>query len=609
MCKILVISPYVGLKDLFLEVNKQLKKDMDVYVGDLYDGLAIAKSLEHRGYDVIISRGATAKLLQKHLITPVMEIPLTGYDILRTLTLLNGFSGKIGMMSYLNNIPGAHTIGKLLNMDITFYPINEEHEIEGEIERASNEGVQIIIGDVITTTAAAKFGIQAILITSGKEAIIETIANVEQLMYYVDKERNYANQLQEAFANTEEGVFIFDDSRVCTFMNEQAKRYVQFLDEGEVLTWNKLQTMIPNLNGLGEELKEIEVTMNGHTIQFRFTLLTEKNCFALFIKRKNPQQIEKSQEQPAYFHFNSLVARSEKIKQLLEVAKKVSRSNLPVIIYGEQGVGKESLAQAIHNHSERRQHSYVYINCEAYTASQLERELFGERHGEVLQRGALERANNGTLFIEAIGSMPFDLQGKLFQALTTKQITFLPHAESVEVNVRFVVADTKPLDLLVQRGKFREDLYEALNCFMLKIPPLRERIEDMDDLVRLFIASSNAVTKKQISGLRTPVLKEMKKLAWPGNIEQLKWTIEQMCLLSGGPFIEHQDVESLLSKLKVQERDSQLNAIDIHGKTLQNIEEEVIMTVLKQEDFNQSQAAKRLGINRSTLWRKIKQLT
>lgn len=601
VCKFLVISPYEGLKDLFLEVNKEIRKEMDVYVGDLSEGLAIAKSLEHRNYDVIISRGATAQLLQKHFSIPVMEIQMTGYDILRTLTLLNGFSGKIGMMSYLNNIPGANTIGQLLNMDITFYPISEENEIEREIERASNEGVQIIIGDVITTMTAAKFGIQAILITSGKEAILETVKNAEQLVYYLQKEKNQFTSLQQTFEQIEEGVLLFDERHLCTFINHKARNDFHFIEESDSFTIEKLFEVVPKLKMIEQTTKaskEIEAKMNGEIFRWCFIPI-DGGGQALVMKKQETASYQENGDERAYFHFSSLVAGSNEMKHLIHIAKKVSLSDLPIIIYGESGVGKNSLAQAIHNHSERHAKPYVFVNCEAYDEPQLERELFGS-FGGLLQKGAMERAEGGTLFIEAIGSMPFNLQGKLLQRLTDQKN-----------RIRLIVASSHPLGSLIESGQFREDLYHALNSFSLKVPSLKEREDDLEDFIRIFIAISNESSKKQISGLRQSVLEELKRFTWPGNIQQLKRVVEQMCLVSEGPFVEYKEVQPLLRKLKEEEqaRDEALHQIAIANKTLQEIEEEAILAVLKQEDFNQSKAARRLGINRSTLWRKIKQRT
>ncbi len=581
MCKILAICPYVGLRDLFLEVKEELQLDVDVYVGDLYDGLALASSLEHRGYDVMISRGATAKLLKKHVSTPVVEIPVTGYDILRTLTLLNGFSGKIGMMTYLNNIPGAHAIGKLLHMDITFYPIREEAEIEKEIRRAASEGVQVIVGDVISTRMAAKFGMQAILITSGKEAIVETLAADTEWMSYVKREKTRVQRLVESFS-ADEGVLLFE-KETCTFMNERAKRLLQ--EEDVPLSWNKLIAVVPELSRLHSAFKEVTFTFRGHPFRARFVPLVEER-FLLLLKEETKSADQHDDERAALFHFNSLVARSEQMKKVIAAAKKVSRSHLPIVIYGEEGVGKECIAQAIHNDSERQSNRYVSIDVEKFTDLQLETKL--------LQSFA--KARGGTLYIASIHALPLALQSVLLETWQNER------------SVRIIASSSKPLERLVTKKRFRRDLFEALHQYTLKVPPLRERKEDIEDFIRLFIASANALTKKQISGIDRAVLQVMNELSWRGNIDELKSVVEQMCILSPGPFIEYDDVKELLDRIEERERSEKTNLLNIHGKTLEEIEEEVIMAVLKQVGFNQTKAAEQLGINRTTLWRKVKQI-
>lgn len=617
MCKILVISPYVGLKDLFLEVNKELKKDLDIFVGNLYDGLAIARSVEHRHYDAIISRGATAKLLRKHFSIPVLEVQMTGYDILRTLTLLNGYAGKIGMMTYLNKIPGANMIGKLLNMDLTFYPILEEGEIEGEIERASNEGVQVIIGDVISTTTAAKFGIQGILISSGKEAVVETIMNAEQTVYYIQKQKENLKKIEQIFHYIDDGVLVFDEEGQCIFSNDTAGKRFRLVEEAGQLNVGKLSELVPKLSelieGEDENVKEVYEEFDSSCIRWRKVELPDEGSsdgFALIMKEEKRKLTEQKQEHSAYFHFSSLVARSESMHQLITVAKKISRSDLPVIIYGEPGVGKDSLAQAIHNNSERAQAPYVFINCEAYSEGQLERELFGTS-GVNGHKGALETAHKGTIFIDAIGSMPPSIQSKLLLVLISGRMNRFQETESFPVDIRFIAAHRQPLETYLRDGRFRDDFYHVLNGFTLKVPPLRERMDDLDDLIRIFIASCNTTMGKQISGLRETVLNKLKTFQWPGNIRQLKHVIEQMCLMSDGPFIEKKEVQALLHKLREQETEKvrETPGLQLANKTLHEIEQEVILAVLKQEEYNQSKAARRLGINRSTLWRKIKHIS
>lgn len=615
MYKILVIAPYIGLKDIFEEVCKEYDKKMDIQVGNLYEGLKIAKRLEKENYDAIISRGATAKLLRRHFTIPVLDVKITGYDILRTFTLVKGHSGKIGMMSYLNTIQGADIIGKLLDMDVSFYQIDEESEIEKNIERAYNEGVKVIIGDVISTNTAAKFGVQGMLITSGKEAVIETIEAAEEMLYYIKKEKRKLAGVEATINKIDAGIIIFNENNECRLFNQKLLSQLKLGLVKEELKIESLIELMPELRDIfeldgHEPHTESKVVYNGHEYiisKLKLTYQDRDNGIALILRENQNYWLNEKnkKEQTAFFHFNSLVMKAESTNRLVESAKKISRSKLPIIIYGEPGVGKNSLAQAIHNESERREGKYIFLNCEAFSEAQLDRELFGYE-SEMVQQGAFELANGGTLFLDAIGALPYHLQGKLLNVLTTGKVTRLNGVAKIPVNVRIIVANRNQLDKKIDQGTFREDLYYALNVFTLKVPPLRSRMEDLDDLIRLIIASTNVTIGKQISGLRDPVLNELKSLKWPGNISQLKNTIEEMCIMSNGPFIELKEVEHIIKKLKDAEKEEKKNNFDFNNKTLEEIEEQIILWVLEEEEYNQSKAAKRLGINRTTLWRKIK---
>ncbi|GAB7388879.1 sigma-54-dependent Fis family transcriptional regulator [Bacillaceae bacterium] len=623
MFKFLVIAPYKGLKDLFLEVNKELQKVIDVEVGDLYQGVEKAKALENRGYDVIISRGATARLLREHCAIPVVDVKISGYDILRTLTLVKGYPGKIAIMSYLNTIHGADAIGKLLDMDnLEFYPIHEEKEIEQGIQAAVRDGVRVIIGDVISTTVATKYGLQGILITSGREAVLEAIHDAEQVAYYTRKEKEKTKRLTAACKHFPEGFVVVDENEYVQAANPQALSLLGAKEEE--VSQGTLRLQSPYLNFrkvMNEGKKEIDhhvrVGTESYTIH-QFPLYDGERLLgaaAVFQRtsvggdaalRSRMNRQTGGEAHVAVIHFNHLVARSEKMTRLLETARKISQSDLPVIIYGEPGTGKNSLAQAIHNGSERRAYPYVFFNCEAFSPQQLEEEILGSE-GEVTKRGVFELANGGTVFFDAIGTLPLDLQGKLFNIISQKKVTRINGKEEIPVDVRVIAANGEKLEKLVSRGEFREDLYHFINVFTLTVPPLRERIEDLDDLVRWFIASLNPRLGKQIVGVREEVMERLRKLTWPGNIVQLQHVVEQMCLMSDGPFIERSEVEPLLKKLTASDEPSALGVIDLKNKTLEEIEREIIEYVLKEEDYNQSRAAKRLGINRTTLWRKIKQ--
>lgn len=621
MARILVIAPYPGLKDIFHEVNDELKKNIHIEIGDLYKGLFIAMELEEEGFDTIISRGATARLLRKHCKIPVIEVKISGYDILRTLTLVKGYPGKIGLMSYFNIIQGADAIGTLLEMDLSFYSIACEEDIEKGIKTAVEDGVQVIIGDVITTSVARAFGLNAILITSGREAVIDSIEEAEQMAYYTQKEKKRLQFFEAVIREQHEGAIAVNRLGEIQFLNEKAEKFLGIREEkvageqvGKIHPLLQFDDVFSGRKKTGETI----FTMHGEEYVLRKSALEIDGEIvggvASLQEISEVQRIESvirhmlfSNSRHANMHFNQLVAINDVFKEQIETACKFSGNDSPVLIYGEPGTGKQSVAQAIHNEGSRKEFPFVLINCEAYTAEQLESELFGSSGAEGKQ-GAFEAAHNGTLFIDAIGRMPPPVQAKVINVLQEHKVIPVNGEHSIPVNVRLISAHCCDLKEEILAGQFREDLLHLINGATLTIPALRERKEDIPELIRWFIASFNAKFGKQIVGLRPDVLERLKQADWRGNVQQLKNIIERACISSTGPFIKLAEIRDIIDDL--YEEDTPVpykgNILEIANKTLEQLEKEIINHVLEEEDFNQSHAAERLGINRSTLWRKLK---
>jgi DNA-binding NtrC family response regulator len=218
-----------------------------------------------------------------------------------------------------------------------------------------------------------------------------------------------------------------------------------------------------------------------------------------------------------------------------------------------------------------------------------------------------EMTDGGTLFIDSIGKMPLSLQAKLINILQNNKVVPINGKHGIPFHVRLITANTEDLKGLAAEGAFRKELLYLINTCYLDIPPLRRRKEDIDELVRWFIATYNTTLGKQIVGIRPEVVLKLKEANWPGNISELESVVKQMCVEGSGPFIEYTDVSHILGSLFQQQIvPSDAFGLTISGKTMEQLEREIILQVLSEENQNQSSTAKRLGINRATLWRKVK---
>jgi formate hydrogenlyase transcriptional activator len=306
--------------------------------------------------------------------------------------------------------------------------------------------------------------------------------------------------------------------------------------------------------------------------------------------------------------FEGIVGQSAALQQVLQLVETVANGNSTVLLLGESGTGKELVARAIHNRSRRRDRAFVKLNCAAIPGGLLESELFGHERGAftgaIAQKtGRLELADNGSFFLDEIGDITLDLQPKLLRVLQEREFERLGSTRTTRVDVRVVAATHRDLEGMIAEGQFRSDLYYRLNVFPIFIPPLRERPEDIPLLVQHFVEAAAQKMNKRIDTIPSRTMEALVEYRWPGNIRELENVIERAVILSTG------------SVLHVPYRDLQSGVTPGHdGKkpqTLADVEREHIRTILKETRWVLSGprgAATRLGVNRSTLYFRMKKL-
>jgi DNA-binding NtrC family response regulator len=309
--------------------------------------------------------------------------------------------------------------------------------------------------------------------------------------------------------------------------------------------------------------------------------------------------------------FEGIIGRSSVMQKVLQTAKQVAASDIPVLIMGDSGTGKELIARAIHNHSRRRKNRLVALNCAGLSESILEDELFGHVKGAFTgaqsdREGRFEHADKGTLFMDEIGDMPGAMQAKLLRVLENGEVVRLGSNEPIKVDVRLISATNRNLKEMVEEKKFREDLYYRINGAAFFLPPLRERREDIPLLVHHFMNLAAEKYDKKIAGVKPELNQVMMTYPWPGNVRQLKNVIENMVVLSSD---EHElGTELLPPEMKSKAAEAvggQIN--NLVGISMEQAEKELIKNTLKMTNGNREQAAKILKIGERTLYRKIKE--
>ena len=306
--------------------------------------------------------------------------------------------------------------------------------------------------------------------------------------------------------------------------------------------------------------------------------------------------------------FGGIIGQSPALRGVLQMVDQVAPGDSTVLLLGETGTGKELIARAIHNCSSRRDQGFVKLNCAAIPSGLLESELFGHERGAftgaITQKvGRIELADQGSLFLDEIGDIPLELQPKLLRVLQEREFERLGSTRTKRVDVRVVAATHRDLEGMVLERQFRSDLYYRLNVVPIFLPPLRKRPEDIPLLVRHFVQRFATKVGKTIDMISSDTMEALRRYPWPGNIRELENVIERAVVLSRGPVlrIAHHDLSSRIAPGQNTDR----------PQTLEEVERNHILTILKETRWLLSGpdgAAARLGLNRSTLYFRMKKL-
>lgn len=592
--KTLVIAPYAGLAELTGSLVADLPEfDITVRQGDLMEVLPWLDSINPDNYDLIISRGGTARLLRKHTALPVIDIPISGFDIMRMLTLIKGYHTKVEMIGFANVIEGFISVSSLMEIDISYSIIQHEDEVGECLMRAKERGVKVIVGDHITVKKAAELAMRGILITSGRESVLAAFAQAKQ-MYTLSKKHNEMSDAYETLLNSMDiGYAIMDHGGYLKYTNhrfreligipgdqqhlfEAAPDFRRFLRELEKgITVDEKVMMVDPLGKYAVAGGAVQSEGNERAKWFYLKVRPSErvNC-ELTISYSNTLESTFSQLMMTEEHFYSKTG--EEIR-------------FPVAIYGEKGVGKRMFALKLLEDEPHKSDNMVELGLR--TASE---DSYTAISRLIMQADAVQ-----LIYMHGVEKLPPKQQRDLARLISLSQakIIFSFNEHPVE---------------LKEARKLDEKLCELLKNQIFHVPPLRHRVEDMQEYVRTFLTTFNERYGKQIVGLKPLVWEALQKHPWEENLFELRDIVEQFVVASEGEYV---DTHVLPILQKARDRHFLHNAaadkasgpgeLDLH-KPLVELEKDIIQLVLEEENMNQTAAAKRLGINRSTLWRKLK---
>ncbi|MFJ7978132.1 PrpR N-terminal domain-containing protein [Peribacillus sp. NPDC096379] len=589
MIKALAIVPYEGLFEMMKEIGQEVEDiQLQIELGNLYEGVAIAKDAENNGYHVIISRGGTASMIQEAVSIPVIDIQVSGYDVLRILTLVKGFSGKAAIVGFSNITQGAATICKLLDLDIKTLTITKDTEVKEKLTNLKKLGYEVVIGDVVTVQTAKQLGLTGVLITSGKEAIIDALEETRRSYGLFSRLQQDVSLFQSILDCNEQAIGVINREEKIIYGNERFNKEFQWLKlENSADVQKLIQEAVLTRE---KQTKTVHINQSFWTI----TACPKEDATVLYFEKGLPNQtIVQGGDvnlNAIEFHTSAsyipISGKSELIQKVLKQIDQYSKSEEPVWISGEKGNGKELAAHSIYLKRKTMNEPFIILNCDLLSAEQLK---------NLMNEDFIRKYANGVTYLKNIDKLNSYMQKELYHILKNEN----------DKKLQWLVSSEDNIEEKVKNGTFHRDLYHTLAQLKIHIPPLRERRKDIEDLVHVFISELRPRYGNEVIGIRLDALEEITDYDWPGNVEQLKQVIEQLFLQSHSYYIEKEEVETVFKRLEQQEKNDALTHIDISG-TLEEIEKQVITKVLEEEGLNQSKTAKRLGINRSTLWRKLK---
>ncbi|MBF4693150.1 sigma 54-interacting transcriptional regulator [Fusibacter ferrireducens] len=667
--EIIIISTTAAVTRKVKEVIESREMDFPIIEATMENALEISNREISRGTKVIICRGGTATYLRERVDVPVIDIRHGFIDIYYSVKQAKQISEHIGVVGYSNLCDAASDYVDIMGDDIPISIVDTDDEIEKRLIEQKEKGIEVFIGGFQLFEAAKRNGVTHIMGEADPVAINKSI---DEALHYlkIEHERREKFETINAILNcTSDGIIAIENSGKILHINEIAKKIFAYNNAKHI------NEIIPNSKLLDSAMHGVEhfndfikfgsdaIVVSSVPIKIEDKTIGAVATIQEEIKIQSiDREIRKKQLGDGYVAkktFKDIVGSSQEINQAIRQASRYAKSESTVLIYGETGTGKEIFAQSIHNYSRRSNQPFVAINCAALPEAVLESELFGyvkgaftgaSKEGKV---GIFELAHNGTVFLDEIGEISTNVQVKLLRVIQEKEVSRIGDDKVTPIDVRILAATNKNLIEEIHKKRFREDLYFRLCVLELELPPLRDRKEDIKELMMHFI------DKKTIKRIKFPkkTIELFESYDWPGNIRQLSNVIERLIVISEDGVISEKSAADALKDIKLRKpeedkfdapvTDMELKLIRLienmlnrdsvdkcshrenyNGKVEDETEEpkifsdfeegldmdkylekgeaEIIKAAIEKCSGNRERVAAYLGISKATLWRKMK---
>ncbi len=585
--RVLGIAPNQNLRNQMVNVASLFKNiDLTVYVGNLDAGVQLARQHMFENYDIIISRGKTATLIKTFSTLPVVEIPLTAYDILRTIKLIQQSDTKYALVCFTNTATPIRVSCELLNFNLNIVTVEEENKVEPAIKKLIKDGYSLVLFDTIMDIIARKLGTNPVLIVSGSESIEQafneaiTITNSHKALKTTNfiLEESLKSHTSKTVILSESGDVIFT-----TYSEENIHTVLEYLRK--LINATKKPVKSKSFHQIDNSL----YSLNIEVIKFNNT-----KCFSFGIE---PNPIPSGSNRHGIRHANnidmldiynsSFYSLTSSALLLKDKINSLSKCHMPIMLLGEEGTGKTPVAAKIFLESEYVNYPYIIIEC------------------------ALLDDKGWNFITSHINSPLFDKNNTLYFS----DIHVLPEVKQLKLLSIFLDTNTHKRNQIILSStigdgvdfKAIKNFIDLLPCTTVNLPPLRELLDDIKSSVNIYLNSLNFELAKQIIGFDNDATELLIKYNWPGNFVQLKRILTELVSMSETPYINYTDVKNILdNENKNTALASNVNIVNSdfdYSRPLNDMIIDIIRIVMTECNGNQTQAAKQLNIGRTTLWR------
>lgn len=564
-----------------------------------------------RRVDAFVASGSNGRYLAGFLKEiPLVEVKITGFDLLFAIRKAAKFSRKIGIITFQKRIDYLAALKDVIDAEIHEFVYSDRKEVDSILDTMYMQGIEDVIGSTYILERTELKGMRGHYIWS-IDGIRHAIETAVQIVESKIQEAEKAKKLNSILNFCHEGIIVTDRNGIITEFNPSAENILG-IKSSDVIGSN-VQDTLPNtrLHIVMEKQKaeynkiqdigDIKILTNRSPIFNNGKVIGSLSTFQnITTIREAEENIRRNLHKSGFVaktKIENLIGQSESFKAAKKMAELYAKSKSNILILGESGTGKELFAQSIHNASTRSKNPFIAINCAAMPANILESEIFGYEEGAFTgarkggKIGVFEMAHRGTIFLDEIGEIPIDIQSRLLRVLEQKEIFRLGGDKIIHVDIRVIAATNKDLWQMIQKGTFREDLFYRLNVLEIILPSLKDRKSDIPLIAEHFMMEFRPeLSLKTIRAIANDDY--LLNYDWPGNIRELKNVLERFSVL----YEEGANIREQIKSVLIVRTDL----------TSENEEKLMIMEVLDECDGNKSIACRKLGIGRTTLWRKMK---